>query len=129
MGNGFAVSCSNCGYYKYLKVGVGIVFYTTEDIIDLIHPMRRPKLTKILKEYTVHKKSYEHRIYRCERCGHLRNPFWAKIVYGDGEVYETQFKCGKCQKSMTNVCDHLKLNNKLCPCCRQDELRATAVVY
>lgn len=123
MGNGYAVSCDNCGFDKRFIVGTGNRHSSLEAVIDQIHHMRRTKVLKLLNEHTVHETGYEHRIYRCECCGQLRNSFWAKIVYDDDEVYETNFQCGKCHKPMTNMSDHNQLRNESCPCCGNKKLR------
>ena len=87
-----------------------------------IHPKRRSKLLKLMNEHSVHASDYEHRVYRCEQCGQLRNAFWIKLVYDEGKIYETTCLCAKCHEGMVNLSDYHQLNNKSCPCCGEKKL-------
>ena len=120
---GLSVSCNFCGFEDHFKVGVGFMYQSLEDVIDLIHPERHPQALKLLKKHKVRETVYERRIYRCERCGQLRNVFWVKIMYDDKEIYETDFQCGECQKHMLRINDPLQINSYPCPSCGRIKLR------
>ena len=123
MGAGYTVySCSSCGFGSGFYVGLSNSINTLKDVLVKVHPKRRSKILELLDKHTVHEADFEHRIYLCEQCGEVRNPFWVKIVYDDNQIYETQFKCVRCHKTMLNITDQIK-KNKACPCCGSDNLR------
>ena len=123
MGARCTVSCRSCGFQKLFLVGVGMGYHSLEAVIDRLHYMRRSRVLTLLKEHTVHETKYEHRIYRCDRCGQLRNSFWTKIIYDDDLIYETHFQCGKCQKRMVNISARHQIDGESCPCCGQKKLQ------
>ena len=92
-------------------------YYSLEAVINKIHHKRRPKVLSILNDHEVHETEYEHRIFVCPKCGNLRDAFWAKIVYDDDEVYETEFKCKGCNRIMKPVREPIMLKGKRCPTC------------
>jgi hypothetical protein len=125
MGAGYTVfSCSSCGFGNGFYVGVGKSCKTLKDAIDRLHPRRRSKILELLNDHTVHESDFEHRIYLCEDCGESRNSFWVSIVYDDDRIFETRFKCDRCNKTMVNISDQIKIN-KTCPCCGSDHLSCT----
>lgn len=122
MGGGYTVfSCSSCGFGSGFYVGVGKSIETLRDALVKVHPKRRSKILALIETHIVHKADFEHRIYRCEQCTEVRNPFWVKIVYDNDRIYETRFTCASCHKTMVNITDQIK-SNKACPCCGSDNL-------
>ena len=122
MGAGYTVfSCSSCGFGKGFYVGVGKSCKSLKGALGKVHPRRRSKIIDILESHKVHESYFEHRIYLCEGCGESRNPLWLRIIYDDDQVYETEFRCDRCQKTMLNISDQVK-QTKTCPCCGSDNL-------
>jgi len=123
MGAGYTViSCSSCGFGNGFYVGVGKSCKTLEDAISKVHPRRRSKILDLLDQHTVHEADFEHRIYLCEQCGEGRNVFWVKIIYDDDQIYETEYRCDRCHKTMVNISEQIK-ESKTCPYCGSDNLR------
>lgn len=122
MGTGYTVvSCSSCGFGNGFYVGLGKSHKTLEDVIAKVHPKRRSKIIELLEKHTVRETDFEHRIYLCEQCGESRNSLWVKILYDNDQIYETQFKCDRCNKAMVNISGQIK-ESKACPCCGSDNL-------
>ena len=122
MGGGYTVfSCSSCGFGSGFYVGVSKSIKTLKDALVKVHPKRRLKVFELLDDHTVHDADFEHRIYLCQHCGDVRNPFWVKIVFDDDSIYETEFKCVRCHNAMVNVTDQIK-QSKACPCCGSDKM-------
>jgi DNA-directed RNA polymerase subunit RPC12/RpoP len=122
MGAGYTVySCSSCGFGNGFYVGVGRSYKTLQDVIAKVHPKRRSTILEILDKHKIHEADFEHRIYLCEQCGDPRNVFWVRIVYDDDQIYETQFKCVRCHKTMVNLSDQIQ-QTKSCPLCGSGNL-------
>ena len=119
----FNVACHNCSFNSCFTVGADLESSPLETMLIHAHPRRRSKILELMNEHMVHASAYEDRIYRCRRCGQLRNSFWIRIAYDGGEIYETNCLCGNCRKAMESVDDHLQLNGQACPCCGEKQLR------
>ena len=106
-------------------LGIGMMYSSLENVIDLVHYARRKKILDILQnhkviigEYRWGNPFYEHRLYRCLSCNQLYERFYVKIKYDDHKLYETKFKCSKCQNELKAVDDVVddEENIKKYPC-------------
>ncbi len=118
-----AIKCARCGFDKHFIWETTVGCRSPEVALEQIHHMRRSKVRKLLEEHAIRQFSYQHRIYRCESCGQLRNAFWLKIVYDQNEIFETHFQCGQCRLPMKPVANYPQLNQMRCPCCGSSQLR------
>ena len=84
-------------------------------------------ILELLDKHKVHESNFEHRINLCEQCGESRNSFWVRIIYDDDQIYETEFKCDRCHKTMVNISDQIK-GSKTCPCCGSENLSCAEVL-
>ena len=125
MGSGYSVSCRSCGLDRHFTVGVGMNYSSLSEVLNLIHHSRRQKVLKILNDHEVHETDYEHRIFECPHCENLRSAFWAKIVYDNDQIYETEFMCRDCNKRMEPVMDPEQLRGNRCPICGERGLNVT----
>lgn len=128
MGSGIAVQCQSCDYDKEFYLGVGMMYSSLENVIDSVHYRERPEVLKILQNHKVEKCDYEHKLYACTKCAGLYERFYVKIDYDGGEVYETDFICGKCKSGLVEVEDISAANNRPCPKCNQKTLRVEETV-
>ena len=128
MGSEIYVMCRNCGYEKRFILGIGMLYSSLEEVIDLVHYRRRKKILDILRNHKVIKDEYrwdnpfyEHRLYRCFNCNRLYGKFYVKIEYDDNKVYETKFKCSKCKNELKAVEDEKNVKKYPCPECNKKE--------
>lgn len=115
--------CGNCDYMDEFHLGVGMAYSRLENVIDLVHYIRRKKIMDILQNHTLIPGSWEHpnplfthRLYRCEKCNKLYNRFYVKICYDIDLVYETIFRCNRC-KIQLKVIDPANIPDHPCPVC------------
>ena len=123
MGEGITVRCESCSYKREFYLGLGMMYSSLENVIDCVDHWRRAEVLKILQNYQVEKRSYEHKLYGCTNCAGLYARFYVKIDYDGGEVYETDFKCGKCKSGLVEVEDVNTVSDRPCPRCNQKTLR------
>lgn len=110
MGHGIIVECNHCrenGEAPYIvecfQLGIGMMYSSLENVIDLLHYTRRPKVLDILNNHAVADTDYSHELYHCPRCHRLYERFHVKIIYivdDEEKVYETSYACPKCKTPM-----------------------------
>lgn len=129
MGSGISILCQNCGYEKSFMLGIGMMYSSLENVIDLVHYTRRKRILDILQNHKVLKHEdiwdnplYEHRLYRCIDCNQLYERFYVKIEYNDNKIYETKFKCSKCKNELKAVENEENVKKYPCPECGKKEL-------
>ena len=102
MGDGVYVHCTNCDASDEFITGVGMSYGYLEHVIPLITGKAKQTITDINNIFDIDSSDYEHKIFACPSCNTLHNRFYVKVEYGDGKVFETIFRCGKCR---TNLID------------------------
>ena len=117
------ISCDACGFYKDFRIGTAEIPPSLDSVVTQFHPKRRPAVIKLINDHTIHRSDFEYRVYYCKKCGQLRNSFWTRIIYDDGELYQTNCLCWKCDKPMTKMSDYSQIEGKQCPCCEEETLR------
>jgi len=103
MGQGFGILCRNCGARDEFLIGVGFMYSSLDRILPIVNRKTRQKLTDILSRQTIHDEEYEQVLLSCPDCNTLHNRFYVKVVYGNNEVFETKFRCGKCRKALVSA--------------------------
>lgn len=121
MGSGIAIECDNCGYKFEAITGVGMMYSSLSKVLFAVHYKRRPFIEDILDHHDVDETEYEHRVYKCSGCGKFAGRFYVKILYDQGSVYESEFKCSKCKKELADVSDE-DLTKYQCPQCNNKSL-------
>jgi hypothetical protein len=128
VGSGITVSCQSCDYDKSFYLGVGMMYSSLEKVIDCVDRWRRTLVLEILQNHKVERCEYEHKFYGCTNCADLYERFYVKIDYDGGEVYETEFKCGRCKIKLVELEESRGLENRPCPKCDQMTLRIEEAV-
>ena len=123
MGSGITVHCESCNYYREFHLGLGIMYSSLENVIDCVDHWRRAEILEILQNHKVKKCDYEHKLYGCSNCAGLYERFYVKIAYDAGEVYETDFICGRCKNRLFEIKDISAVKNRPCPGCNEKTLR------
>lgn len=132
MGTEFTLHCPGCQFEMKVALGVGFAYSSLERVIDLVDARRRRRILEILRNHKVGNTEYGHALFRCPRCGGLRNRFCVRIEYDGGKVYETVFKCPSCRAVLEAVgCDDrgrgesgLVPKGLPCPVCKRLGLEA-----
>ncbi len=127
MGSGIEITCDNCGYQCDALLGIGMMYSDLRKLLHLFHFSRRSIIQQILDEHDVQDTHYEHKAYRCEKCGQFHERFYAKIEYDGNKTYETVFKCPKCRKKLEDV-GYKDIAVYPCPSCRKKTLTAQETI-
>jgi hypothetical protein len=117
MGSGYVLHCSNCLFEQNVYLGVGMLYFSLENVVGQLHPSRRARVLDILTDHSVEKTDYWKALYRCEKCGRFYNRLYARIEYDDGKVYETRYKCPKCRRLLKEVPGDFDPTTVACPSC------------
>ena len=121
MGAEMCVACRECGYMDCYTTGVGMMYGNPESVVDLVHWRRRDRVRQIIRNHRVVDNEYEHRVYRCAKCDRLCGRFYIRLVYDEGEVYETKFSCWRCRKPLARIGEE-QIPEMPCPGCRKHGL-------
>lgn len=81
-------------------MGVGMLYFDLRHVINCIHYRSRKTVVEILDNHSVHSIEFEHRLFECPRCDTLHSRFHVRIVYDEGQIYETHFKCRRCRSQL-----------------------------
>lgn len=128
MGTGITVECSRCSFSETFMLGVGMLYWSMDYVIDRIHNKRRGLIREILRNYKVNESEYEHRLYQCKRCNRLYERFYIRLRYDYCKLYETEFKCPKCKVPLEAVDDDKKIGNIPCAHCGHKSLKVTGII-
>ena len=83
MGQGITVKCEFCDNIETFYRGVGFMYSSLENVIDLISPKRKEKVLNILQDKLVQNVTYEHKLFACPKCNNLMSRFNFSITYDD----------------------------------------------
>lgn len=98
MGEGFAVTCSSCGWTREYMLGVGMAYYSLEAVLDkAVHWRQRGKMRELLEGSKPDFADYEHRLFTCPRCETLYERFYVILVKVNSVLYESRFRCPRCR--------------------------------
>ena len=103
MGDGFYTHCTNCDESDEYITGVGMLYGQLENVMPFITGKAMHTITDINNIFDIDSSDYEHKVLACPSCNTLHNRFYVKVEYGDGKVFETAFRCGKCRASLINA--------------------------
>jgi len=100
MGYGITIKCTSCDYEETFMLGVGMKYFSLENVISQVSSARREKVLDILHHHAVGGVSYEHKIFICPNCKTLGERFDYSIFYDDGQLYKPYFRCSKCRRKL-----------------------------
>lgn len=125
MGGGFFFACPGCNYQLEVTLDIGFAYSSLENVIDRVHPKRRPKVIEVLKSHDVEACDYAHALYRCGNCAGLYGRFYVRIEYDGGKVYESVFKCPRCRAILERLPDDVEPPPLRCPSCGRRNLEVS----
>ena len=103
MGEGLALECKNCGHLDNFMLGIGMAYYSLENVIQCLPPARRKRVMQILDTRDYVRTDYYHELYACPKCCTLHERFFVSITDNHGIIYETSFRCGKCHGKLNPI--------------------------
>ena len=103
MGQSITTYCRNCDETEEFATGVGFMYSSLENVIRFTSSTTRTKLQDIVSNHTVINSDYEHRVLACPNCNTLHERFYVRVIYDEGEVFETIFRCGKCRAGLVEM--------------------------
>ena len=115
MGHGITVECTNCDYIEIFQLGIGFMYSSLENVIDLISPKRKEKVLNILQNEEVHTVDYGHELFVCPKCNTLASRFEFLISYNNGKTYGPYFRCPECRLKLVLLKEPIE--NIPCPKC------------
>lgn len=120
MGSGFIVCCKSCGECDDFTLGVGMLYYSIDNVLPLIKGRARKAISDINNILFIDSIDCDHKVYACPLCNTLNARFYARIEYGDNQIYETKFRCGKCRSDFVEMTHPIDYYN--CKKCGQQSL-------
>lgn len=124
MGQGITVKCRSCDAEENYMLGVGMLYFPLENVLDSAVPKRqREKVRRALKIAGQEGAEYSHKLFACPRCETLTTRFYIKIARGEEILFETKFRCGKCRQALVPVPDD-DVSHYLCPACGKRTLES-----
>ncbi len=107
MGEMIEIFCKECDYRKGFSLGVGMEYYSVENVLELVHPSCWKEIKDIFHNHEVLVQDGCHTLFRCVKCNALYERFYLKIYYqthdGEKRTYETPHFCSKCRTELTPV--------------------------
>ena len=102
MGEGFTVVCTKCGKEQSFYLGVGKLSCHPEYMIEKIPAARREQIRSLLAQSPPPETEHGDRLYACPQCDTLTTRFYVRVARGSKAIYETSFKCAKCQSPLVD---------------------------
>ena len=103
MGQSISTHCRNCNHTEDFATGIGFMYSSLEKVIRFTNGTVRRKLRDIVSNHSVTDADYEHRVLACPSCKTLHERFYVRVIYDEGEVFETIFRCGKCRAGLVEL--------------------------
>jgi hypothetical protein len=130
MGMGARVICYNadCFYTRDFFLGSGMSHYNLENCIDGLHYKTREKVKIIIQPHSVDDFYFELVLFHCQDCDHLFGRPMLKILFSNGEIFETHKNCGKCKSKNTSLQDLDDIEKRKCPKCKNLSLRSEGMI-
>jgi DNA-directed RNA polymerase subunit M/transcription elongation factor TFIIS len=128
MGYGLTVKCESCGAEEMFSLGVGMLYFPLENVLDSVVPARnREKIRRLLEAAGPQSAQYSHTLFACPKCETLQTRFYMKISQGDKTLYETRFRCGRCRHYLV-MTDEKDVTKYRCSACGQKQLTSNVTL-
>ena len=120
MGDLFSLGCRDCGYTVELRLGVGMLFGSRENLPKWVSKPRRARVQELLEREDLTNVQYSHDLFICPKCNLQASRFNYRIEYGDGEVYQPYFLCSHCRSRLVED-EHVRFMDH-CPKCGSENV-------
>lgn len=121
MGQGIIVECTICDYQDSFTLGVGMMYYSLENVIGQFSPYQRKKVLSMLHDGDVFGSDFEHKLFVCPKCNMLAGRFDFIIFYNGGQIYKPVFRCPECRSKLIPLKEPIEKTP--CPACGNISLK------
>ena len=122
MGLGIEVNCGHCGYKKEFFLGVGMLYSSLENVIDLVKGKNKKEILEIMRNHDISSSDFYRVLYHCNGCGALSDELYVKLVYDEGKEYTTNYLCANCGDLLEIIDDKIDITTFACPRCKNNTL-------
>jgi len=124
MGDLFSLYCRDCGFSQELRLGVGMLFFGSDNKIQMLPRGKRKKAQELLKRPDASLDFFQYDLFLCPKCDLQASRLNFQISYGEGQVYQPSFRCSICRTQLVKD-DHPRLLDH-CPSCGSANLMTGA---
>jgi hypothetical protein len=103
MGDIIHVECGHCHKHLDFMLGVGMVYWKLENVLDCVPVSERSDVLRILADHRVMTRNFSHRICHCPGCHRLYEQFHLRIEYDLDQVFAIMHHCRKCNLPLEPV--------------------------
>jgi len=121
MGQGFELRCKSCDYSKDFFLGIGMMDSSLKVVNNgdnIKNKKIRQELTDLINNHVITESHYGHEIFRCETCDELYRKFYVEVVYDEGKVYRSEYRCVRCGVELVRVGEEVEFGEVSCPGCK-----------
>ena len=128
MGQSCFIQCQECQYQsKEIILGVGFLFGSVENILDMLEGHDKEQVQKLLAQQLAHTHySRGYSLYQCSQCDSLDNKIHLTLYNKEGELlFKTESYCEDCQKTrdyMPEDSEKETIPGLKCPQCHHSQL-------
>jgi len=97
MGYLFSLYCQDCGFSQELRLGVGMLFLGSENLVPMLPKGKREKVRELLMRPGATLTSCSYDLFLCPKCDLQASRLNFQINFGEGEVYQPYFRCSLCR--------------------------------
>lgn len=120
MGDLFSLYCRDCGFSQELRLGVGMLFFSSENKIQMLPRGKREKVQELLTRPDARLDLFHYDLFLCPTCDLQASRLNFQISYGEEQVYQPRFRCSICRTRLVKD-DHPRLMDH-CPSCGSTNL-------
>ena len=128
MGQGITIECKSCDYQESFTLGVGMRYFSLENVINLVDTNHRDKVLHILQNEKIIEINYQHKLFVCPHCNKIASRFDYIILYNDNKKSSPIFHCPECKTKMVVVKEPIE---KIpCPKCdRKTLIKSISMIW
>jgi DNA-directed RNA polymerase subunit RPC12/RpoP len=120
MGQGITIECKSCKYRETFILGVGMGYFSLENVINLVSVNHKNEILNILHNENINDIDYQHKLFMCPHCHKLASRFDYLIQYNINKKLSPIFHCPECKTQMISVIEPIE--NIPCPECGEKSL-------
>jgi len=123
MGDGIEIKCSSCDFKKTFFIGVGMSPLTIENSDEFLNEYNKGILHHIKQNHRINSQEVgEYRLFRCHKCGFLKDNIYFKITYNKDNTFTAIYNCPRCKTQMGSTIPEIVINKHHCPSCKNNTL-------
>jgi len=122
MGTAYEIRCGKCGYKDLFRLGVGMMYFSLQNVLDNLHYTKRDEIRKLLDTYSIENEYYAHELFVCPKCNRLFERFFVQFNYDQNKTFKTEYRCTKCKSKLKRISID-QLNDYPCHICGSKNLK------